>query len=742
MNQPTPARGLPALAKKAPLLSGLFGIGLALFSFCILDFAFCTLHSPCLAAEEQLPPFQANEHNRKLVRHSGVYPPFRIVWTRETRLAGATGVFPHPVLPEVVALTTGAGLVLSNDAGRTWRPLPEAAAQKLGAIRHLAFDPRSADAFYLATDGKGIWATADGGKSFRQAGSKAAGMAADSALAVYVYPTDMRFLTLLAVHGDAAPGISLTEDGGAAWRVMAPDYFVWKLLCSGTDYVYGKGTFAGPLYMAAAKKDAPDVQGIYACGSLGEPWFVAVRDVVPTDAAMELLGDDPYWATADSGLYRITHKGADFLRVGPPELSRWPSLGVTWGAHADAQLLFAYEPARLGMAVSTDGLKTFTAHSQGLYTSPYVREGARLRANANGTVFYAVANGILSRGERFDGALRVSRVAVTPPVVAFARRTWAECTWRLHRAIKVLADDPRAAEAARPIAAAGRNVKRALSAEAVTVAATVLGKPKSVTVDLSRLGGSPWTPLFDDGQHGDGAAADGVYAASFPIDPKSIDYQHGDWRPPWPGPVPLTVTAVAPDGSLAGTVGILLLLSQPESFLYWSEDDPRPPDVRDTQGKVAIALDDQSFSPYASTRSWRLTAGPGPWLLPIGSPYRLLDITGYYALSFWVKSAAPRPDDLRVQLRDQPTYAFSTTTPPAAIVAERLIEGGAIDGQFRRVVIPLSRLLKDAPAFQTRLFCWILFSGEGRAPATYWIDDLRFFLSKEDLESDIAQALR
>ncbi|HUT36082.1 MAG TPA: choice-of-anchor X domain-containing protein [Planctomycetota bacterium] len=691
-------------------------------------FVALALRSLAVAGEEGVPPFESVEthgYPQREWRHTGKYPPFRITWVREARLTGVAAVFPHPTLPQRVAAATAAGFALSDDAGRTWAPLPEAAPAKVGAVRHVAFDPASPDVFYLATDARGVWATTDGGKTFRQIGSKASGMAADTVLTVHLYPPDMRFLTLLAIHGGAASGISVTEDGGRTWRVASPGYHAWKLLCCGADSLR--------LYMSASTREKPEVRDILSAASLGEPWYVVVRDVVPTDGATTVLRGDVYWATADAGVHLVTNNGANFEKVGPEGLARLPSIGVTWGHHADNQLFYAYEPTRLGMIVSADGFKTFTTHSQGLYASPFVTEGAHLRSNASGTVFYAAANGVLSKGYRFDGSLKISQVALAPPAFAFAPVTWSEGTRSLQRCLDILPKAAHAADIGRQIARFTTVVEEALSPKQVTITAMVMdqrGKPKSVTADLSRLGGSPRTPLLDDGQHGDGAAGDNVYGAPIVLRSREIHRDGRDWRREWPGPLGLTVTAVGTDGALSGAVGVLFAAKRPEGFLYWEEDSA--PSVRNPTGEVSIAVDPHVAPPPTSKSSWRIKAGKGPWTLPIGNPYVPRDITGFHAVSLWVKSDGKSPDDLRVQFRDQPDYIAPTTTPPVSLGG-----AGAVTAKFRRVVIPLEPLLARTPGFLTRLFCWVVFSGEGRAQGTWWVDDIRLFRTKEDLETDM-----
>jgi len=686
------------------------------------------------AAAPQPPPFERvrkDDRDPGRMRHTGAYPRFHVAWSRATRLAGVTGVFPHPVLPECIAVAERRGLALSADAGRTWRVVPAAAPEKLGAVAHVAFDPRTAETFYLATRERGVWATTDGGKTLRRIGSKAAGMAADATCAVYLFPADRRHRTLLAVHGDAAPGISVSDDAGKSWRVLSADYLVYKLACSPPASLR--------LYAAAAKTDKPDVRGVYSCASPGQPWFVVLRDVVPVDLAFPRLRGGVYCATADAGLYLITHEGADFQKIGPEEPPRLASLGVAWGHHADAQIVYAYEPTRRGMLVSADGLKTLSAHSRGLYTSPFVREGAHLRANANGTAFFAVANGILSRGFRIDGRLVVSQVAVSPPAVSYASRTREESNGWLRHLLPQIERARYAAPLARHLVGLARDVESALSSGQITITARVFSRgaaktPPTVTADLTRLGGSHHTPMLDDGQHGDGKPGDGVYGATLPLDPSGLARDGRDWRRPWPSTTPLTVSATA-DGTTTGTVGLFYLYNRPESLIFWR--DGYSVSCRDPEGTLKIDIVEAPFHPCYSERAWRLSVGPGPWMAPIGDDYTQRDITGLHALSFWVKTDGPPDGHLSVQIRDLPTYAFRTATPPLDIVAEKLIDGGSLTSEYRRVVVPLSRMLGLTPGFHTRLFCHVIFSGKAPTARHYWIDDVKFFYTPDDLQTDI-----
>ena len=645
------------------------------------------------------------------------YPPIRVAWARDRRLSGVLAVFPHPILPRRVLLATRAGLLVSNDAGRTWKSLPQAAAARLGRVTHAAFDPSDSARVYVATDSKGIWGTADGGKTFRQLGSKRAGMASDAATAVLLYPADMRHRTLLAIHGDAAPGISVSDDGGATWRVTDTTHHVHKLLCSAPR--------SRRLYMAAARTSAPDVRGIYSAASLGQPWYLVVRDVVPTDAALGPHTGRVLWATADSGLHAITHQGADSERLGPDGLANVASVAIVWGHHAGSEAIVAYEPTRLGMILSEDGMESQTVQSRGLYVGPLVREGAHVRANASATVFFAVANGTLSRGCRQDGALQVRNVAITPSAVPFARTTYHEATSRLRDALAAISAERYAAAGARGILQLTTQAESALASTRLQITANVGGRqarPAAVNVDLSALGGAARTPMHDDGQHADGAANDGLFATTFHLDPRHLgDRVRG-------GPLGLTVTALAADRSVFGAVGVLYPCAKPETVAFWNEGEPRSVfGGFHLEPQAALSFVSRPPHPYLGSRLLEVRAPRGYWTLPLGSIYNTLDITGYHALGFWIKADAPTRDPIHLQLRDAPRYTYSTDTPRVAV--------GPVAREFRHVVVPLAPLLARSPTFIKLLLGWTFFSGRTTAPRTYWIDDIRLFLTRDDLEA-------
>ena len=485
-----------------------------------------------------------------LFRHTGKYPPLSVVWKADERLQRVLGVYPHDVLAGRAVVATAAGLVLSEDAGGAWTPLAKTGPDDLGTVRHVAFAPDSVDTFYVATDRKGVFITEDAGKTFRPIGSKAAGLASDETAGVCIYPGNRRLRSLLVWHGEAAPGLSYSADAGHTWRVLDTDYFVHQVLVASPG--------DQELFLIASPKGAKDVRNVYYALAPDEHWVEVMRDVVPTDAAVSLLwaggvksekvfrGANPYLSTADQGLYRLTLGDGD--RVGPAQPNSLASVGLAWGPTADSQILFAYDARRLGMVASADDFETI-APQPGLPAGPFIREGARVRASSNGAAFYAVANDALYLGRRALGAGLV-QAAVTPPVFAFEREKYDAAMHAVRTAIYQFPQERHAGEAARQLVKFAHDAEAASTATEFTVTAQVTPadfKPVSITADLSRFGGSPVTPMFDNGKHGDGTAGDGRYGAVFRMEPDRVNRQHWeDWRRLWPGLMGVTVTAVRP----------------------------------------------------------------------------------------------------------------------------------------------------------------------------------------------------
>jgi hypothetical protein len=272
----------------------------------------------------------------------------------------------------------------------------------------------------------------------------------------------------------------------------------------------------------------------------------------------------------------------------------------------------------------------------------------------------------------------------------------------------------------------------AISSQRVNVTARVTGrgKPAAVTLDASRLGGPTRETLHDDGRHGDGEVGDGVYGMALSIAPSAFHTDRHDWRRPWPGVVPLTITAVAEDGSLAAAVGLIALHERTEpfsiadSYRYWRATD------RDMVGILGSEGIEQGVRPLPTWSGFTFRVSPGDWRFVAGSQYDHFDCTGFHALSFWIRTDRPLDGKVAVGLRDFPEYLAPTDTPRVSLDSDQ------VSTDWRRVVIPLKTLLEPVPQFQTRLLCFVVIAGSDKQERTFWVDGLTFFPTPESLEAD------
>jgi len=84
---------------------------------------------------------------------------------------------------------------------------------------------------------------------------------------------------------------------------------------------------------------------------------------------------------------------------------------------------------------------------------------------------------------------------------------------------------------------------------------------------------------------------------------------------------------------------------------------------------------------------------------------------------------------LYVQLQDSSPDTLPVSTVRVPLIAEKLVQDGIINNEFRRVVVPLSRLLKepedDSQRFRPTMLNAVVLSGDGDTQ-TYWIGPVRF----------------
>lgn len=650
------------------------------------------------------------------------YSPLRLTWSFNGGIAQVNAVFPHPILLQRAVLATGSGLLLTEDSGRTWSQLPEGTTEKVGPIRDVAYDPQAVNTFYIASQTKGVWITTDNGKTFRQLGTKAGGMASDTAVSLIVYSGDPSYQTLLAAHGGTTRGLSRTRDGGRTWDVVNTECSFSRIVCGDRG--------ASFFLLIGSDPGEPEIQNLYSCNTVGEFVTELLRDIVPTDLACAPIANPPgkygpyYLATSSSGLYRIdeTQFMPAVTQLEVERFGSWASAGVTWGPNADVMDLFLYDPSRLGLVVSSDNLAHIRATSDGLPVGPLVKEGATVRPNANGTVFYAVVNDALSIGRVPD---EVPALDLTPPTFELAPNADIENAWKkLGEAFdKFSRADGGTVAAAMALNQSTGDPQTLYRRCQLTITARLPAHPSpptSVTVDLSRFGGTPDTPLFDDGLHNDGAAGDGVYGFTFAFLPKPqrLPTPTYEWRSAWPGRVPLGVSATYADGRREGAVGIVGVFTRINDIDVFKGGDWST--VIQVEGEATARPEKNPPEIHKGSGALRIEVRKGHWTVHVKSPYWLHDITSHEAIAFEARVAAGEtPKEINLQLRDAPEFSAPTTTGPVPA-----LRGTVLAKEYQRVVVPILPMQAAAPQFQSTHLGEFIFSGDSIAPATLYIDRL------------------
>ncbi len=351
-----------------------------------------------------------------------------------------------------------------------------------------------------------------------------------------------------------------------------------------------------------------------------------------------------------------------------------------------------------------------------------------LRPNANGTVFYAVAN----------AALAIGREPEEVPVVAFTPSAFEvdpddnKATQDLAEAFQKFYDfKGHTTDAATALLATVSDPEQVYRQHQIAVTARVPiqpSPPKSVTIDLSRYGGYPDTPLFDDGKHNDGAAGDGVYGLTFAFLPERHRPRDDEWRASWPGRIALGVTATYADGHSQGAVGVVEIFSRVLDIPIWHDGVGSV--VSTVEGDVKVEpflnpLDpgQPAYVPrlHKGDVAVRLKVPKGPWTVHFKAPYNRHDIESHPAFSFFVRlDDGPAPTALNLQLRDEPDFSPPTTTDRVPV-----LPGITLNTTYQRAVFPMTQVVGAALQFQRDHLDEIILSGDSPAPATLVIDGLQ-----------------
>jgi photosystem II stability/assembly factor-like uncharacterized protein len=143
-------------------------------------------------------------------------------WAREGAISGVTEVRQMAQDPDNsnrLMAATDAGAFLSTDRGRSWTPM------RVGppgtGVRVLAIDPWATSTIYAGTEGKGLYRTSDGGKTWNDINTSADLLL--SGTDVYDIAIDLSKPDV--VYAALSPfGVVGTTDGGARWEGLTPEF--------------------------------------------------------------------------------------------------------------------------------------------------------------------------------------------------------------------------------------------------------------------------------------------------------------------------------------------------------------------------------------------------------------------------------------------------------------------------------------------------------------------------------------
>ena len=639
-------------------------------------------------------------------------------WSRLRALRGVRRAFAHPFDPDVAWCATAAGLLATADGGQTWAPVESAAAEAVGEVTCLAVSPRDPGTICLGSDTRGLLLSTDGGKAWRPLGGRAEACAARHVEWVDFCPADPTRRTLLATHGLAGPGLSVSRDLGATWEVFGRDRFL-KRFVKQTETIVAVGSMA----VTEGK-----VWGIHRSGTDGQRWEETVRDLRPTAPAATSASRWQFFvATLDGAILRSGNDGKSWSELVRSDGSAWASLFFVNGPGARDEVLAAYDPHRQGLRLSRDRFAGGPGEpaSRGLYVGPYVKSGASCVANANGTAFYVAMNNALWVGRREPPAAgpAVAQARCVPCSVDVSSTVMTAAKDDLHARIAAIASDEPAETHLGPIAAAARTVAESEARLGFTVRARVQVPAgargvKSVTVDASALGAGAAVTLHDDGRHDDAKPADGTYAAAIRFSPDVFGRQGFRER------LLLTVTATDAGGRRATWPAVVNIPRGPAAVSLMRGGY----DCEWTEGPAAIRWV-RVKSGRSSSEAIRFEpAGGGPWRAAWIMPDDGVNSAGLGWLAFRIKGEPSQ--ELSVHLVDHHRIGregffdephFSRPVP--------LIGGGylrAVTPAYQEVRIPVSKLLSKGTFFLRWHTAGIGLSGGAAARAgTYDVDQVR-----------------
>jgi hypothetical protein len=507
---------------------------------------------------------------------------------------------------------------------------------------------------------------------------------------IRLHPSDHAARIYYAIHGAAAPGVSITIDGGKTWSVIAPRHHAYELLIEGKD-----------TFLCGHTVEEADMWGIFQSMDRGETWAEVHRDVQVTTAARSRVRGGLFWLGSSKGRLLQSpmsqQKRDEYIPVGPEKEAEWSSIFSVLGGKQDVETAFAYDPYVQGLIASRDNFKTWRAENKGLFVGRLVKEGANVTAALTGRTFYGCINGQLYIGR--------TRASGEPPYISGIKVAPAVMQWT-------------------------KGVPLQISLKAVFPDDDPKAKGRSVSVNLGPLKTAGKFELFDDGKHNDGAANDNVFSGTMAIaeDPfPEIGTPAKRLRPP--GQILLTVVAQARRST--SELVPFSIFPKPVKQVFWNGDESRwGGRLMDARRGVRLqhfddqngAIDEVESNARSGKMCLHVQSARGPWLTGWGQDHQGRNLTSVDYLSFWIKGAEASTRDIKVVLNDAPGgERDANLSREVWLIKDGYLK--SLTAEYQQVRIPIAALTSPT-GFAIDNVGGIGFGGSDAKGHSFFVDDI------------------
>jgi len=661
-----------------------------------------------------------------------VFP--ELLWQVDRRVPGVRKVFPSPIDPDVVLVSSDEGLRRTRTGGADWELLPKTSPAVLGTVSDVAFCPARPEFVVLGSGEKGVFVSRNGGTSWRRGGGVASGLSSLTVTTVAFSRADRAWETLLVCHGADGPGISRSIDGGRTWRVIAPARHFRSV-------VGWKEGLAG----SSSTADEPDNWQIARSRNYGESWHDIRRDVMPVvGVSSSLKPTRIVWGSRGGRLLVSTDAGASYVASKSTTSGRWNAVFVTPGRTPGEEWFWAYDPFRIGLVCGRDFEKPWVSRNRGLYVDRMIKRGAVAAANACGTRFFACVNGRLYVGDHVASAdAPIIRQAKTVPSALRIHRLTAEAdsreavyqsSDRLVKGAPVDGELTRIIRVARRLRAIRSRRRYALHVRVEHPKGPDAVRSVTVTPDIFGLGE---IALFDDGKHGDGKATDGVWGGAFRFTEEQMWNARrlvANARNPFPGTRGIPVTAADEAGNKTSWTLPVSMFFTAKPWQLRCDSTNRNYHVTGSsfaEGNVSLRVTDDPKS--AEGKTLEVTGKKGPWRAYRAANGGEGNLTGLRYVTF-VFDGAPGSGDIAFFLVAQLTgrthgegrQAFEPKrfSDEVFLLKERHL--AAMDGGRHRVKIPIAKLVGNRRFARRHVAGFGLRAAPGAPGGTYHITEVTF----------------